>query len=220
MELIAHGEGKQGAGGLVADNAAGSPGGLAALMDELAHGVVLCAADGRLLHANQAARHELVRACVIGLWQGGLVQACRPECDRELQAALGRAAAGKRSLLHLVALEGRGVAVAVLPVKTHDGEAPRCALVFSRGAVCDPLMLGFFARRHGITRAEEIVLANLCDGRSAPHIARQLNVAVSTVRSHVRSICAKTRTTSVRELVQRVAVLPPVAPAFPHEAVH
>jgi DNA-binding CsgD family transcriptional regulator len=47
-----------------------------------------------------------------------------------------------------------------------------------------------------------------------------LNVAVSTVRSHVRSICAKTRTSSVRELVQRVAILPPVAPAFPHEAVH
>jgi DNA-binding CsgD family transcriptional regulator len=81
-------------------------------------------------------------------------------------------------------------------------------------------MLGFFARRHGITPAEELVLSSLCAGQSAPQIASQLNVAVSTVRSHVRSICAKTRTSSVRELVQRVAILPPVAPAFPHEAVH
>jgi DNA-binding CsgD family transcriptional regulator len=43
---------------------------------------------------------------------------------------------------------------------------------------------------------------------------------VSTIRSHVRSICAKTRASGVREIVRRVAVLPPVVPAFPHHAVH
>ena len=220
MELIVQ-EGKQGgSSGHAADSAAGSQGGLAALMDELAHGVVLTSAEGRMLHANQAARHELVRASAIGLWEGGLVQACRPECDRELQSALARASNGRRSLVHLAAMEGPPLVVAVMPVKPHAGEAGRCALVFSRGRVCDPLMLGFFARRHGITPAEELVLASLCDGHSAPEIAQQLKVAVSTVRSHVRSICAKTRTSSVREVVQRVAVLPPVAPAFPHEAVH
>jgi len=35
---------------------------------------------------------------------------------------------------------------------------------------------------------------------------------VSTIRSHVRSLCAKTGSSGVRELVNRVAVLPPVAP--------
>ncbi|HUR90088.1 MAG TPA: LuxR C-terminal-related transcriptional regulator [Ramlibacter sp.] len=222
MELIAKDgkqEGKQ-PGGLPVDNAAGSQAGLAALMDELAHGVVLTTAEGRMLHANQAARHELVRACVIGLWQGGMVQACRAESDRDLQSALARASSGRRSLVQLSALEGPSLSVAVVPVKPHGAEGSRCALVFSRGTVCDPLMLGFYARRHGITAAEELVLSALCAGHSAPQIASQLNVAVSTVRSHVRSICAKTRTSSVRELVQRVAVLPPVAPAFPHEAVH
>ena len=223
MELIAKDgqqEGKQAASGIAAGDAVASQWGLAALMDELAHGVVLTTGDGRMLHANQAARHELVHARAIALWQGGLIQACRAECDRDLQAALARAASGRRSLVQLAALEGPTLSVAVVPVKPLGSEGTRCALVFSRGTVCDPLMLGFFARRHGITPAEELVLANLCAGHSAPQIASQLNVAVSTVRSHVRSICAKTRTSSVRELVQRVAVLPPVAPAFPHEAVH
>jgi DNA-binding NarL/FixJ family response regulator len=40
------------------------------------------------------------------------------------------------------------------------------------------------------------VLAILCQGYSAPEIAVQLNVAVSTVRSHVRSLCAKTQSTA------------------------
>jgi DNA-binding CsgD family transcriptional regulator len=218
MELIAQ-EGKQGVG-LGVENAAGLQGSLAALMDELAHGVIITTTEGRLLHANQAGRHELVRASALVLWQGGLVQACRPECDRELQSAIARAASGRRSLLHLGALEGAGITLTVLPLKPHASEVARCALLLARASVCDPLMLTQFARRYGITPAEQLVLANLCEGRSAPQVAVQLEVAVSTIRSHVRSICAKTRANSVRELVRHVAVLPPVAPAFPHEATH
>ena len=75
-------------------------------------------------------------------------------------------------------------------------------------------MLCFFARGHALTPTEEKVLAVLCQGHSAPQVARRLGVAVSTVRSHVRSLCAKTRTNSVRELVSKVATLPPVAPAL------
>jgi hypothetical protein len=36
----------------------------------------------------------------------------------------------------------------------------------------------------------------------------------------VRSLCAKTRSSGVRELVNRVAVLPPVAPTLRHEVMH
>ena len=81
-------------------------------------------------------------------------------------------------------------------------------------------MISFFARSHGLTATEEHVLGILCEGFSAPQIARQLKVAVSTVRSHVRSLCTKTRSKGVRELVSRVAVLPPVAPAFWQERMH
>jgi DNA-binding CsgD family transcriptional regulator len=92
-------------------------------------------------------------------------------------------------------------------------------LVLARPTVCESLMLCFFARNHGLTGAEEQVLGFLCQGYSAPETAAQLKVAVSTVRSHVRSLCAKTGSSGMRELVSRVAVLPPVAPCWP-EAVH
>ena len=81
-------------------------------------------------------------------------------------------------------------------------------------------MLCFFARSHSLTAAEENVLGILCQGYSAPQTARQLKVAVSTVRSHVRSLCAKTRSSGVRDLVSRVAMLPPVAPTLMTESMH
>ena len=106
----------------------------------------------------------------------------------------------RRSLIDLRASDRAGMSIAVVPVRSDRAQA-RVALFLSRATVCDTLMLCFFARSHGLTHSEEQVLAILCEGCSAPEIARQLQVAVSTVRSHVRSLCAKTHCNSVRALV-------------------
>lgn len=193
--------------------------GLVALMEEWAHGVLVVAADGRLLHANQAARHELARRLVLSQ-QGRSVRACTAEGAAQLREAIAKSVAGKRSLVSLAALHGAPLSVAVLPFKREAAaQAGNAALVFARTSVCDPLMLCFFARSHGLTAAEEQVLGVLCQGHSAPDAARQLRVAVSTVRSHIRSLCNKTGASSVRELVTRVAMLPPVA-SLRQEPVH
>jgi DNA-binding CsgD family transcriptional regulator len=208
------------AGALPAERDAGPRAGLALLMDELAHGVLVATVAGRLIHANHAARHELGRRRALGL-HGDLLQPCIADSAKTLLDALARVAEGKRSLIELAAAEGPGLTLAVLPLKTeHPGEVPHAALLFARASVCESLMLCFFARNHGLTATEEHVLGILCQGFSAPQVARQLDVAVSTVRSHVRSLCAKTRSSGVRELVNRVAVLPPVAPPFWHEPMH
>jgi DNA-binding CsgD family transcriptional regulator len=193
--------------------------GLALLMDEFAYGVVVVRADGRVLHANQAARHELGRQWVLVSYQR--VFTTFVACDAQiLHDAVARAAAGKRSMITLAG-EGSSLTLVVLPLNGDGASRPHsAALVFARTTVCDSLMLGFFARSHGLTRTEEQVLDILCQGYSAPDIAAQLNVAVSTVRSHVRSLCAKTRSSGVRELVNRVAVLPPVGPALWREPMH
>ena len=83
-----------------------------------------------------------------------------------------------------------------------------------------PLDAVLFRPQPRATATEEQVLGILCQGFSAPQIAAQMKVAVSTVRSHVRSLCIKTRSSGVRELVSRIAVLPPVAPPFWHEPMH
>lgn len=192
---------------------------LAALMDELAHGVIIAATDGQLLHANHAACHELDRRQLLMVCEGRL-QANKPEATLLLHEALQRAAEGKRGLLELGNAREQSMTVAVLPLRQEGAVPVHAALFFARASVCDSIMLCFFARSHGLTSAEEQVLGMLCQGFSAPQAAKQLKVAVSTIRSHVRSLCAKTRSSGVRELVTRIAVLPPVAPAFLHERVH
>ncbi len=207
-------------GALLGDAEASLGSGLAFLMDELAHGVLVTTVEGRMLHANQVARQELARRRVLGSRQNRL-QACTVDSARVLHEALSKVADGKRSLIDLVAQQGPALTLAVLPLKTEPGNRlPNAALLFARASVCESLMLCFFARSHGLTATEEHVLGILCQGFSAPQIAQQLEVAVSTVRSHVRSLCAKTRSSGVRELVNRVAVLPPVAPPFCHEPLH
>ena len=216
MEVLADG---QPAGAMPAERDAALGAGLALVMDELAYGLMVTTSGGRVLHANQAARHELARKRAL-LAQGNLLNTYAAQDGPKLQHALALVAQGKRSLVTLSVREGAPLTVAVVPLRA-DGNQPRsAALVFARASVCESLMLCFFARSHGLTTTEEHVLGILCQGFSAPEIAGQMKVAVSTIRSHVRSLCAKTRSSGVRELVNRVAVLPPVAPTLWHEPMH
>lgn len=184
---------------------------LSLLVDVLGHGVIVVGEHGRIIHANRVARTELSRHRVIDRLDGE-IHAVTSADSRTLQHALSMAVAGKRSLIN-VSGAGLTLTLAVVPLKPDaDAWEARIALLFARAEVCESGMFGFFARSYGLTQTEEQVLAILCRGLSTPEIAVQLKVAVSTVRSHVRSLCAKTGSSGVRELVNRVAVLPPVAP--------
>jgi DNA-binding CsgD family transcriptional regulator len=215
-ELAATGEAGAGHLPASADRVGGA---LTVLMDELAHGVVVASAEGRVLHANQAARQLLSRRQALAVHEGHL-QAHDPKQSRLLLQALAKGGTGLRSMVSLRSPGGWALSVAVVPLRGESpGQAATLGLFLSRASVCDSLMLCFFARAYGLTNSEEQVLAILCQGYSAPEIASQLNVAVSTVRSHVRSLCAKTQSNGVRALVGRVAVLPPLGSSL-HHPVH
>src|SRR5205085_603956 len=98
------------AGTLLGDTGAGLGSGLAMLFDELAHGVAIATAEGRLLHVNQAARIELARRRVL-LARNDMLHAASPESHRILHEALGRTAEGKRSLVELAAPAGPGLTI-------------------------------------------------------------------------------------------------------------
>lgn len=216
MDVLANG--RAAGGNALAEGDIGA--GLAPLLDELAHGVLVTTLEGLVEHANQAARHELARRRVLTTRQS-LLCGCTPESGNILREALAKVAHGKRSLIVLPAAQGPCLTLAALPLKARATDcSPRAAFLFARASVCDALMLGFFARSHGLTATEEHVLGILCEGFSAPQIAVEMKIAVSTVRSHVRSLCAKTRSSGVRELVSRLAILPPVAPPFWGEPMH
>jgi DNA-binding CsgD family transcriptional regulator len=189
---------------------------LAVLMDELASGIVIVDAEGRVLQLNEAARRVLDAGTVLQMFQGEL----RPfvaEDAKALKSAIVSASTGQRSLLRLAGASA-DFSVAVVPLQKQVGSScERMALILSRASVAESGVFAAFARNHGLTHTEEQVLGFLCRCLSTPQIAVQMKVAVSTVRSHVRSVCSKTASSGVRELVNRVAVLPPIAPlSFGH----
>jgi DNA-binding CsgD family transcriptional regulator len=55
------------------------------------------------------------------------------------------------------------------------------------------------------------VLAAVSDGLRPHEVADQHGVQVSTIRSQLLSIRQKTRSSSIRELLQTVSLLPPMA---------
>jgi DNA-binding CsgD family transcriptional regulator len=185
---------------------------LGLLVDELAHGVMIVSAQGWILHANRAALAALQRGVGLATSHGGLKLKSVSDQTR-LTLALAKAASGQRSLIRLEDTSG-STSLAVVPLNRQSaGPCDRIALLLSREEACEPSLFASFAHSHRLTRTEEQVLQLLCRCLSAPDIAIQMKVAVSTIRSHVRSLCAKTSTRGVRQLINLVGTLPPLASA-------
>jgi DNA-binding CsgD family transcriptional regulator len=186
---------------------------LALMLDEMDHGLILVNAAGELRHANQRARQELARGDCMLLAQGR-VQSNRCEEQASFTQALFDASRGRRCLLSL-GQTGSALPVAVVPMPAeHDGDEPLALLTLGKRHSCETLTVDFFARKQGLTGAEANVLQALCSGLRPKEVARQFGVAVSTVRSQISSIRTKTQTASIQDLVNRVAVLPPITPAM------
>ena len=195
---------------------------LAAAMDELACGMIIIDAQGHVLHKNLAADAVLSRGDSVTIAQGSISTA-HPADTRQLSEAIAKAATGKRSMIALGALARTTVAVVPLqrqPAHDTPPSEARFALMFSRTGVCEALMLSFFSRAHKLTASEENVLGLMCAGLTAPEMAQQLKVGEATVRTHVRNICAKTHSSGVREVVKRLAVLPPLMAAVMPSGVY
>jgi DNA-binding CsgD family transcriptional regulator len=182
---------------------------LAAALDEIDYGMLLVDDDLQLLHANHAARRELDAAHPLML-QGRSLQARHPRDLPDLQLALDGALRGLRRMIAL-GEEGHEVTISVVPLPTIGADARRATLVMlGRREVCGELAVQGFARTHGLTPGEARVLAALCRGVPPTEIADDHGVAISTVRSQIGSIRAKTGASSIRELVRQAAALPPL----------
>ena len=191
---------------------------LALMLDEIDYGMLLLAEDATVLHANHAARSELDAAHPLQLL-GGELRVAHPQDLLPLREAL--AEARQRGLRRLVNL-GQGehrVSVAVVPLAAAIGEAGNDAarltlLVLGKRQVCEALSAHWYARSHQLTPAEARVLTALCAGQRPSEIAAALCVALSTVRTQIGSVRAKTGAESIRALVRQVAVLPPLVGAL------
>lgn len=178
------------------------------VLDEIDYGLVLVDSSARVRFAN----HVALRECAVGLTirlRNGIVSMHQESDQSAMLKALCAAGRGARSLLQLNSSVDTQM-VAVVPL---DGVAGRSTLlVFGKAQPCEPLSIDFFARAYRLSNAENAVLRALCGGSCPEETARQLGVAISTVRTQIGSIRAKTGTRSIRELIRRVTSLPPIVP--------
>lgn len=183
---------------------------LVAALDESDRGVLLVSRSALVLHANRAARTALDAAHPLVLHDDEL-RARRAVDAARLRDALHNAMQrGLRGLLTIGDDDGR-VSVSVVPVYAESGgRRPAALLQLGKRNVCEELSVQCYARDHRLTPAEGRVLAALCRGRSPGDIADEFGVALSTVRTQIGSVRAKTGAASIRALVRTVATLPPL----------
>ena len=212
---------------------------LLAVLNQVDYGMAVVQADtGQLVYANRLAQSALHPASTqpTGLVvANGRVCARNPAHGAELAHALLRTQARLRGLLSLVGGGASETTVAVVPLdapqplglnrpadcqdQNHDAteniainDHPIYAmLVFAKQRLCDSTSITLFAQEKGLTGAEGQVLARVCEGLRPQQIAVRQGVQISTVRTQLRSIRQKTASDSVRELVDMVSVLPPLA---------
>jgi len=138
----------------------------------------------------------------------GRINTLRSPDERQFERSITLARTGVRGLLNL-ATQGTRTTVAVVPLgRPADDDA---LLIFAKRQLCDSSAMALFARACELTAAESNVLASVCTGLRPHEVARRHGVQVSTVRSQLRSIRQKTRSKTVRELVETVSLLPPIA---------
>ena len=209
------GRGAEAFDGVAAASAAhgwSAPSCLTALLDELSFGIALVQPDGRLIHASRSARAQLKAGRGLRL-AGDVVEAEVPADLPALQRAIEDASAGRRSYASFGRGAGR-LEAAFLPLDAPGESGAAAAIVFEKSAGSGALGMYFFARAYGLTRAEQGVLNQLCDGWSVIEASRNLGSSVHTARTHVRNILSKTGQRNLRDLMRRIGMLPPVGAHF------
>lgn len=184
------------------------------MLDEVDYGLLLLDERRRVLHANHAARASLAAEGSPIQLRGRELQPRSAKDGLPLHQALQAASArGLRKLLTL----GDGperIGVAIVPLGHGVGGLATTLVVLGRRKVCAGLSVHGFAREHRLSHSEEEVLALLCGGCSPNDIADQHGVKIATVRTQIANIRAKTGAESIRDLVQQVAMLPPMVSAL------
>lgn len=194
------------------------------MLDLIDLAILLLDRGARIAYANRAAREVLAEGDVARLCHGRLAT-FGVKTSAGLQGALSGAGRGggtrapHGAVVPLADRDGTVRAAAwVLPLTgCHaggaDGAGSGCAAVViraigRRGHVSSE----FFARGYGITRAERRLLETLADGLTVAEACQTLKVSLNTVKSHLKSLFAKTGTNRQAELMRLVLnTMPPAS---------
>ncbi len=181
-------------------------------LDRLRVGVILLDDRGRPLHLNRAAE-RLARNGFVAARDGlSLPSATNTTRLRHLIAVAAAAATGRSTLsgggLRTTGSGGTTLQFQVIPLPQGLSERPLeqslpagCVAVFVSTPGASRLPWNRVATMHGLTRAEAKLASLLADGIGLEQTAEALSVSISTVRSQLKSVFAKTGVTRQAELV-------------------
>lgn len=194
-----------------------SAGTLTRMLDVIDYAILMMKGECEVVFANQIARAELDEQHPLQL-QGHKLQVRHARDGASLRQALASATRrGTQSMLKLRGAPGEDINVAVVPIADPD-QPPAVLLLCGKRRACEELSADAFARHHDLTLAETRVLKLLCAGHRPAGIALAFGVKLTTVRTQVCSIRAKTGSRDVGGLVQQVSRLPPL-PCMTRRAV-
>jgi DNA-binding CsgD family transcriptional regulator/PAS domain-containing protein len=192
-------------------------------LDSLAGGVVVLDGDRRLHFANRAAERLLRQGG--GMMLRGIesrLHLSQPRADAALAALVARAARpgppAESATMRCPRPDGLPplalLAVPFQPQRALHGEnAPGLVLLLITDPLQQPANLARqVASLFQLTPAEAAVAAALAAGHSPEEIAAERQVRLTTVRSQVKSLMAKTETRRQGELLRLILSLPQVAP--------
>jgi DNA-binding CsgD family transcriptional regulator len=182
---------------------------LSRMLDVVDYGMLVITGGARLVYINQVARAELDDDHPFQL-VGRDLRVRHMDDLAAWQNALSRTLRrGVQSLLTIGAAHGLGISVSLIPMAEPAVE-PAALIIFGRRRVCEDLSIEAYARQHDLTTAEARVLKLLSAGYRPNDIALVLGVRLSTVRTQIGSIRAKTCSRDIGQVLHRVARLPPL----------
>jgi DNA-binding CsgD family transcriptional regulator len=179
-----------------------------ALIDRLECGLLVCDAQGRVHHANAAARRELRNVEALHIVDGRV--RCAPAIQDAWSRALHDASVRHRSQLLPLETEHGRLILATMPLDVADVDLPLVLVMMGRRQVCSPLGMELLASHHGLTFAESRVLRALVDNLSPREIAASHGVAIATIRTQISAVRDKLGVRSIDALLLRAAAVPPL----------
>jgi DNA-binding CsgD family transcriptional regulator len=182
---------------------------LCAAYDELSLGVVILSLSGRILFANAPARSMIDTRWPIRA-SDGHVQASEPEAHAEigrfLESLKGRRAhAGEYEFCLARFSAGQGGAIGCFRLlNSSSGGDPALAFFITESQQSSHYGLNGFSQAYKLSKAETRTLKEFVETQSPARTGARLDIALSTVKSHIRKIFNKTGTSRQAELLRLV----------------
>lgn len=190
--------------------------GLESLMEQMPMGLLFFDTAGRLLHANARARLLSARPESVALRTLLRSPVLASTADAALRALFQQSLQGRSGCVELPGTEG-GLLLVTLPLSDLAAlglshRAPGVAWVVLERSLCSEAAVALARQAYRLSPSEADLLLALMRGQTPQDFADARGSRISTVRTQMSALLAKTRTQRQQDLVALVARLMLLAP--------